>query len=191
MEGTLYKTVVIGDGGVGKTTFVNSTVHGVDKNKKYVPTLGCEIRSAKSTLKDENFQLDYWDTAGPEKYGGVRDTFFVKARAVILVFDLTSRVTYKSIQNWYRDVTRVTGTNIPIVLVGNKCDRIMDVRVKRTQIKFDYKWGIPYYEISAREGMNLDLPGLYIMKWYTRHLFVFQSRVYQEHMLKDCQFWFE
>lgn len=62
-----------------------------------------------------------WDTAGQEKFGGLRDGYYIQGQCAIIMFDVTSRVTYKNVPNWHRDLVRVC-ENIPIVLTGNKVD---------------------------------------------------------------------
>ena len=82
-------------------------------------------------------RFDVWDTAGQEKFGGLRDGYYIGGHCAIIFFDVTSRVTYKNVPNWHRDLTRVT-ENVPIVLCGNKVD-IKDRKVKAKQITFHRK----------------------------------------------------
>jgi GTP-binding nuclear protein Ran len=81
------------------------------------------------------------------------------------MFDVTSRITYKSVPNWYRDLTRVC-ENIPIVLCGNKVE-MKDRKVKAKQITFHRKKNIQYYEISAKTNHNFEKPFLYLTKKLT------------------------
>jgi GTP-binding nuclear protein Ran len=62
-----------------------------------------------------------WDTAGQEKFGGLRDGYYIQGQCGIIMFDVTSRITYKNVPNWHRDLERVC-ESIPIVLCGNKVD---------------------------------------------------------------------
>ena len=82
-------------------------------------------------------RFNVWDTAGQEKFGGLRDGYYIQGQCAIMMFDVTSRVTYKNIPNWHRDLVRVC-ENIPIVLVGNKVD-IKDRKVKAKSIVFHRK----------------------------------------------------
>ncbi len=68
------------------------------------------------------------DTAGQEKFGGLRDGYYIHGQSAIIMFDVTSRLTYKNVPTWHRDLCRVC-ENIPIVLCGNKVD------VKNRQVK--------------------------------------------------------
>ena len=54
--------------------------------------------------------------------GGLRDGYYIGGQAAIIMFDVTARVTYKSVPHWHKDLTRVC-ENIPIVLCGNKGQR--------------------------------------------------------------------
>ena len=83
------------------------------------------------------FRFNVWDTAGQEKFGGLRDGYYIQGQCAIIMFDVTSRVTYKNVPNWHRDLVRVC-ENIPIVLTGNKVD-IKDRKVKAKSIVFHRK----------------------------------------------------
>ena len=82
-------------------------------------------------------RFNVWDTAGQEKFGGLRDGYYIQGQCGIIMFDVTSRVTCKNVPNWHRDLTRVC-ENIPIVLCGNKVD-IKDRKVKAKSIVFHRK----------------------------------------------------
>lgn len=48
-----------------------------------------------------------WDTAGQEKFGGLRDGYYIHGQCAIIIFDVTSRITYKSVPTWHRDLCRL------------------------------------------------------------------------------------
>ena len=78
------------------------------------------------------------------------------------MFDVTSRVTYKNVPNWHRDLVRVC-ENIPIVLCGNKVD-IKDKKVKAKSIVFHRKKNLQYYDISAKSNYNFEKPFLWLAR---------------------------
>ena len=78
------------------------------------------------------------------------------------MFDVTSRVTYKNVPNWHRDLVRVC-ENIPIVLTGNKVD-IKDRKVKAKSIVFHRKKNLQYYDISAKSNYNFEKPFLWLAR---------------------------
>lgn len=159
-----FKLILIGDGGVGKTTFVKRHISG-EFEKKYVPTLGVEVRPLRFNTNYGPVCFNVWDTAGQEKFGGLRDGYYIQGQCGIIMFDVTNRTTYKNVQNWHRDLTRVC-ENIPIVLVGNKVD-VKDRRVKAKNITFHRKKSIPYYDISAKSNYNFDKPFLTLLRQLT------------------------
>jgi len=159
-----FKLVLVGDGGVGKTTFVKRHKSG-EFEKKYVATLGVEVHPLTFYTSLGAIIYNCWDTAGQEKFGGLRDGYYVGGKAAIIMFDVTSRITYKSVSVWHRDLTRVC-ENIPIVLCGNKVD-VKDRKVKPRHIVFHRKKpNIQYYDISAKSNYNFEKPFL----WITRKL---------------------
>ena len=151
-----FKCLLVGDGGVGKTTFVKRHVTG-EFEKKYVATIGVEVRSTprhspvaghylsvcdlccqvhplKFDTNRGTLQFNVWDTAGQEKFGELRDGYYAQGQCAIIMFDVTGRITYKNVPVWFRDLMRVC-ENIPIVLVGNKVD-VKERKVKVKQINF-------------------------------------------------------
>merc|ERR1712113_1231752 len=112
--------VLVGDGGVGKTTLVKRHETGEFKTR-YIPTLGVEVSRLKFETDCGPILMNVWDTAGQEKFGGLRDGYYVHADCAIIMFDVTSRSTYQSVPKWHDDLRRVCG-KIPTVLVGNKVD---------------------------------------------------------------------
>merc|ERR1711937_958332 len=128
-----FKCLLVGDGGVGKTTFVKRHVTG-EFEKKYVATIGVEVHPLPFDTGRGRICFNVWDTAGQEKFGGLRDGYYIQGQCAIIMFDVTGRITYKNVPVWYRDLMRVCEA-IPIVLVGNKVD-VKDRKVKAKNIVF-------------------------------------------------------
>merc|ERR1739845_97146 len=159
-----FKLILVGDGGVGKTTFVKRHLTG-EFEKKYVATLGVEVHPLSSHTNFGPICSNVWDTAGQEKFGGLRDGYYIQGQCAIIMFDVTSRDTYTNVQNWHRDLVRVC-ENIPIVLVGNKVD-IKERKVRAKQITFHRKKNLQYYDISAKSNYNFERPFLYLARKLT------------------------
>ena len=161
METIEFKLILVGDGGVGKTTFVKRHLTG-EFEKMYSPTAGAVIHPLLFHTNRGPIQFTCWDTAGQEKLGGLRDGYYILGQCAIIMFDVTSRITYKNVPNWHRDLVRVCG-DIPIVLCGNKVD-IKDRKVKAKQIAFHRKKNVHYYDISAKSNYNFEKPFLYLAR---------------------------
>lgn len=156
-----FKLLLVGDGGVGKTTFVRRHLTG-EYEKRYVPTVGVEIHPLEFSTNLGPIVFNVWDTAGQEKFGGLRDGYYIQGECAIIMFDVCSRITYKSVPTWHRDITRVC-ENIPIVLCANKVD-VKDRKVKARAINYHRKKNLQYYEISAKANRNFEKPFVWIAK---------------------------
>ncbi|XP_068464259.1 GTP-binding nuclear protein Ran1A-like isoform X1 [Phaseolus vulgaris] len=156
-----FKLVIVGDGGTGKTTFVKRHITG-EFEKKYEPTIGVEVHPLDFHTNCGRIRFYCWDTAGQEKFGGLRDGYYIHGQCAIIMFDVTARLTYKNVPTWHRDLCRVC-ENIPIVLCGNKVD-VKNRQVKAKQVTFHRKKNLQYYEISAKSNYNFEKPFLYLAK---------------------------
>ena len=88
--------------------------------------------------------------------------FSIQANCAVIMFDVTSRITYKNVPKWYKDLVRVCD-NIPIVLVGNKVD-VKDRKVKAKQIVFHRKKGLQYYDVSAKSNYQFEKPFVWLLR---------------------------
>ncbi|KAJ2613503.1 small GTPase rana [Coemansia reversa NRRL 1564] len=159
-----FKLVLVGDGGTGKTTFVKRHLSG-EFEKKYIATIGVEVHPLLFTTNKGKIVFNTWDTAGQEKFGGLRDGYYIQGQCAIIMFDVTSRITYKNVPNWHRDLVRVC-ENVPIVLCGNKVD-IKERKVKAKTITFHRKKNLQYYDISAKSNYNFEKPFLWLARKLT------------------------
>merc|ERR1712137_1333061 len=112
--------VLVGDGGVGKTTLVKRHLTG-EFEKKYIPTLGVEVHPLKFTTNCGPLTFNVWDTAGQEKFGGLRDGYYIQGQCAIIMFDVTSRITYKNVPNWHRDLVRACKS---LILGSSMCTEL-------------------------------------------------------------------
>jgi len=156
-----FKLVLVGDGGTGKTTFVKRHRTG-EFEKKYIATLGVEIHPLTFFTNYGVILFNCWDTAGQEKFGGLRDGYYIQGQCAIIMFDVTSRITYKNVPSWHKDLIRVC-ENIPIVLCGNKVD-VKERKVKAKSITFHRKKNLQYYDISAKSNYNFEKPFLWLAR---------------------------
>lgn len=115
-----YKVLLLGDGGVGKTTFLKKIKEYVFQ-KQYIATMGAEVHPISFSDKEKEVIFNIWDCAGQEKFSGLRQGYYIEADAAIYMYDKTSTFTYKNIGRWKRDVERVCGT-LPFIIIENKSD---------------------------------------------------------------------
>ena len=84
----------------------------------YAATIGVEVHPLDFTTNRGKLRFYCWDTAGQEKFGGLRDGYYIHGQCAIIMFDVTSRLTYKSVPTWHRDLCRQVHTPplLPLVL---------------------------------------------------------------------------
>ena len=121
---TQYKIVLVGDGRVGKTTWVKKLSEGYF-DTKYVATLGVEVSPIKVNTNRGEMTFNIWNCAGQDKYGGFRDGYYKLSTGAIVMFDSTNQESMEHVDKWRNDVNRVCNTDghFPVVVVASKCDQ--------------------------------------------------------------------
>ena len=161
-----FKVLLVGEGGVGKRSFVRRFTADCDRNGRYINTLRSTIYPTRFKTNRGDVVFNVWiPPTNRDEWGLLQERCCIQADAAILMFDVTSRITFKEVPNWHRDLTRHCG-NIPIVLCGNKVE-IRDRKIKAKQIAFSRKrMNAQYYDMSVHRNYNLEKPFL----WITRRL---------------------
>ena len=152
----VYKLILGGDGGVGKTTLVNTFIEG-QLQADYKPTIGTNILKKECKLEniDTIVRFTIYDLAGQGQFARVRQSYLTNAKAGFLVFDVTSRESFRNIEKWHSEFIKGASPEICIILIGNKID-IEDARTVSTQEGDDLanKLNLPYMETCA---LNKDM----------------------------------
>jgi len=153
----LFKTMVTGEGAVGKTTLVNRYVTGVFE-RDYKTTIGSQFAVKLTHISPPEpeysvgIKLQCWDVAGQARFKAVRKMYYSGAAGIILVYDVTRRRSFTELSKWVAEADESIGTRVPMVLVGNKID-LPDRAVPSSEAK---KWaedqGFLYMESSAKTG---------------------------------------
>lgn len=124
----LFKVLVVGEASTGKTSFIKRYVHQFF-SRAYKATIGVDF-ALKTLQYDENtlVRLQLWDIAGQERFGSMTRVYYKDAVGAFLVFDVNRPKTFESVLKWKVDLdTKVSlsdGSNIPCLLLANKCDLV-------------------------------------------------------------------
>ncbi|XP_063561772.1 rab-like protein 2B isoform X5 [Gorilla gorilla gorilla] len=95
---------------------------------------------------------DFWDTAGQERFQSMHASYYHKAHACIMVFDVQRKVTYRNLSTWYTEL-REFRPEIPCIVVANKIDA--DINVTQKSFSFAKKFSLPLFFVSAADGTNV------------------------------------
>jgi len=122
-----YKIVVLGSGGVGKSALTVQFVQGIFV-EKYDPTIEDSYRK-QVEVDGQQCMLEILDTAGTEQFTAMRDLYMKNGQGFVLVYSITAQSTFNDLQDLREQILRVKDSEeVPMVLVGNKCD-LEDERV--------------------------------------------------------------
>lgn len=128
-----FKIVLVGDAGVGKTTYITRISSG-EYNKKYIPTLGVDVFSLCLNSNKGYIKFNIWDISGGEKVGALRDSYYNHTDAAILFYDISDKESFNHVREWYNDFKR--DNKSPVVICGTKSDLKNMSRVNGMFLKF-------------------------------------------------------
>lgn len=118
----LFKLIIIGDTGVGKSCILSRLTKGEHRSEHNV-TIGVEFGNYSMIVNDEALiKLQIWDTAGQESFRSITRIFYKGSHAVVLVFDITTRASFNNVADWKREIESNAEENIVQYLVGNFAD---------------------------------------------------------------------
>jgi len=123
---TKYKLVFLGDESVGKTSIITRFMYD-HFDDTYQATIGIDFLSKTLYLEDRVIRLQLWDTAGQERFRSLIPSYIRDSSVAMIVYDITSQNSFKSINKWVEDVREERGNDVVIMLVGNKSD-LQDLR---------------------------------------------------------------
>ena len=151
------KIILVGDVSVGKTSVLERYI-----NNNFKDDYTCTIQAEQKTKiinEDSNtsIRMDIWDTAGQEKFRSLTRQYYRDSQGAIIVFDITKKKTFDSLQTWIDDIQDYSDKDIPIIIVGNKSDLIDEREVSENNINEFLNDKYTYFEVSAKYGNNIDL----------------------------------
>lgn len=151
------KFIIVGDISVGKTNIcLRFTKDDFNESLNSTVVVGFQIQTIK--IEDKIFLLQLWDTAGSEAYKSITKGFYSNSACCILIYDMTEKKSFESINEWIQNVQNYTNENIIFILVGNKSDlkEGRKVTVEQGQALAD-EFNMKFIEASAKTGYNVDL----------------------------------
>jgi len=153
----LYKVVLIGDSGVGKSNLLSRFTRN-EFNIESKSTIGVEFATRSIQVDNKTIKAQIWDTAGQERYRAITSAYYRGAVGALLVYDLAKHLTYENVERWLKELREHADSNIVIMLVGNKSD-LRHLRAVPTEEarQFSEKNNLSFIETSALDSTNVEL----------------------------------
>ncbi|KAH1267338.1 Ras-related protein RABH1b [Glycine max] len=150
-----YKLVFLGDQSVGKTSIITRFMYDKFDNT-YQATIGIDFLSKTMYLEDRTVRLQLWDTAGQERFRSLIPSYIRDSSVAVIVYDVASRQTFLNTAKWIEEVRTERGSDVIIVLVGNKTDLVekRQVSIEEGEAKAR-ELNVMFIETSAKAGFNI------------------------------------
>ncbi|XP_010927862.1 ras-related protein RABA2a-like [Elaeis guineensis] len=152
----LFKMVLIGDSGVGKSNLLSRFT----RNEFFLDsksTIGVEFATRTLQVEGRTIKAQIWDTAGQERYRAITSAYYRGALGALLVYDVTKPTTFENLNRWLKELRDHADSNIVVMLIGNKIDlkHLRAVASEDAQ-SFAEKEGLSFIETSALEATNVE-----------------------------------
>ncbi|EPS63681.1 hypothetical protein M569_11103, partial [Genlisea aurea] len=152
----LFKIVLIGDSGVGKSNLLSRFTRN-EFCLESKSTIGVEFATRTLQVEGRTIKAQIWDTAGQERYRAITSAYYRGALGALLVYDVTKPSSFDNISRWLKELRDHADSNIVIMLIGNKTDlkHLIAVNTEDGQ-SFAEREGLSFIETSALEATNVE-----------------------------------
>ena len=152
-----YKVIFLGNSGVGKTQLINSIL-GNEFDSEGLVTTNATFFSKYINIKNKNYKINIWDTAGQEIYRAITSLFVKGSTIVIFVYDITDQTSYDDLDFWIEKAQEILENNCIYAIVGNKMDLFYEQKIQENTAKnLAESKGFFFRQLSAKsepQGVN-------------------------------------
>ena len=160
MEEQLFRVIIVGDTGVGKSCLLLR--FSEDKfHEDHNVTIGVEFGTRSLKVGNQMVKLQIWDTAGQESFRSITRSFYRRADGVLLVYDVTARHTFENCSHWMEEIRNNGNSDVIIFLVGNQTDLIQSGQIAEVSINDAEQFAkinnlSGFIETSAKANYNVE-----------------------------------
>jgi len=151
-----FKVVLLGEGCVGKTSVVLRYVE--DKfNDRHLTTLQASFLNKKLNISGKRINLAIWDTAGQERFHALGPIYYRMSNGAILVYDITDEDSFQKVKNWVKELKKMLGSDICLIIAGNKIDleKQRTVPVEEAE-EYAKSVGATHFHTSAKLNKGIE-----------------------------------
>lgn len=151
-----FKVILLGSIGAGKSSILKQLVYD-DFRKYYEATIGVDFGNTYQEIDGKQCKFSVWDTSGSKNFFNIVKSYFHNTDIGLLIFDLTDPHSFAECSYWYEQYRNIN-PNKPMLLIGNKCDKINDIQVSDDEIStfITNSCHIKYMQVSAATRENLE-----------------------------------
>uniref|UniRef100_K4ADK4 Uncharacterized protein n=3 Tax=Setaria TaxID=4554 RepID=K4ADK4_SETIT len=152
----LFKVVLIGDSGVGKSNLLSRfTRNTFSLDSK--STIGVEFATRTIQVEGKTIKAQIWDTAGQERYRAITGAYYRGAVGALLVYDTTKASTFENARRWLKELRDHADANTAVMLIGNKTDLAhLRAVAQADAAALAEREGLSFVETSALDATNVD-----------------------------------
>jgi len=152
----LFKLLLIGDSGVGKSSlllrFADDTF-----TESYISTIGVDFKIRTVQLEGKTVKLQIWDTAGQERFRTITSSYYRGAQGIIIVYDVTDKDSFNNVKQWLHEIDRYASEDVKKLLVGNKSDLNDKRETTFAEAEEEAKnLRMQFLETSAKNSTNVE-----------------------------------
>ncbi|VDM56962.1 unnamed protein product [Angiostrongylus costaricensis] len=155
----LFKIVLIGDMGVGKTCVVQRFRNGTYVDRQGT-TIGVDFTMKTLVIEGKRVKLQIWDTGGQERFRTITQSYYRSANGIVLCYDITCKQSFDNLQRWIDDVSKFAAPNVVKLLVATKCDledqRVIEREEGEILQRANGQGMFSIVETSAKNNVNVD-----------------------------------
>ncbi|ELP92993.1 hypothetical protein EIN_051580 [Entamoeba invadens IP1] len=152
----LFKILLIGDSGVGKSCLLLRFADDVF-SKTYITTIGVDFKIKTMKIDGKNAKLQIWDTAGQERFRTISASYYRGSHGIIIVYDVTDIQSFNHVRQWLGEIEGNASPDVIKMLIGNKADKDAVKNVPTEQAaEFAKQEGMKFFETSAKHAINVE-----------------------------------
>jgi len=152
----LFKLLLIGDSGVGKTCLLFRFSDDAF-NQSFIATIGIDFKVRTVDIDGKKIKLQIWDTAGQERFRTITTAYYRGAMGIFLVYDITDEKTFDNIKTWIRNIEDNAAPDVDKMILGNKCDLNEKRQVSKEKGQaLAVRYEVKFFETSALSGATVE-----------------------------------
>mmetsp|Transcript_42849 Transcript_42849/g.65800 ORF Transcript_42849/g.65800 Transcript_42849/m.65800 type:complete len:365 (+) Transcript_42849:74-1168(+) len=152
----LYKILLIGDSGVGKSCLIMRFADDNYYTESYISTIGVDFKIRTINFNGTVVKLQVWDTAGQERFRSITSSYYRGAHGIMVVYDTTDPGSFNNVKQWLNEVNRYASESVSTMIVGTKCDLKDKRQVSHNTAKhFADTQGVSHIVVSSKNNFNV------------------------------------